>query len=132
MLLLSRRHLSGTLSSEVNLAKSPSSLLGDEKVLLGGKGEKDGKALAEPAVRAHSSKTRAAFQKLFLRKHSNSAATVISQTIASVPDLHSGCHSCATLPHCPLHCYSGDLHPDPSSDNICPATGHLNLSASKR
>lgn len=100
MLLLSRRHLSGTLSSEVNLAKNPSSLLGDKKVLLGGKGEKDGKA-SVPAVRAHSSKTRAAFQKLFLRKHSNSAVTVISQTIASVPDLHSGCHSCATLPHYP-------------------------------
>lgn len=46
MLLLSRRHLSGTLSSEVNLAKSPSSLLEDEKVLLGGKGEKDRKASA--------------------------------------------------------------------------------------
>lgn len=101
MLLLSRRHLSGTLSSEVNLAKSPSSLLGDEKVLLGGKGEKDGRASAAPAVRAHSSKTRATFQKPFLRKLSNSVATVISQTIASVPDLHPGCRSCATLPHYP-------------------------------
>lgn len=82
MLLLSRRHLSGTLSSEVNTAKSPPSLLGDEKVLLGGKGGKDRKASA--CCQGSHFQDLSRISKAPPPKHSNSVATIISQTMASL------------------------------------------------
>lgn len=123
MLLLSRRHLSGTLSSEVNTAKSPPSLLGDEKVLLGGKGGKDRKASAccQGSLFQDLSRISKAFppEALQFCHHYNFPNH-------SVPFLICTLGATAAPPSptiCrPSHCYS-NLHPDPSSDNICPATG---------
>lgn len=129
MLLLSRRHLSGTLSSEVNTAKSPPSLLGDEKVLLGGKGGKDRKASAccqgsHFQDLSRISKAPPPPEALQFCRHYNFPnhgipfliCTLDATAVPPSPTIHRS-----------LLCYSGDLHPDPSSDNICPATGTSHL-----
>lgn len=125
VLLLRRRHLSGTLSSEVNMAKSPASLLR-------GRGQKG----SPRWERWKGRKASTCCQGSLFQDLSSVSKAFPPEALQfcrhynfpnhSVPFLICTLGATAAPPSptiCrPSHCYS-NLHPDPSSDNICSATG---------